>query len=387
MTKTLGIGSNYEGLRILRDNISFFFPPSSFAEAVIGIETKTEIRKMLDSVTVDLYSGNIPYELPSLDAFLQRLHGEERWSELEQAIKRHHEGTKNLLARKAMLGEKTSPLEVSRGRVKRRGSAVHERDRNSVIRGYKFLGDELPPEFDISCRCPSDRYYSARTKYRRKDPTTTHLACYHLAAHLYHVSATQEGVFLPFDFRQHPELALEALVMRKVNNKDYAEVDRFLLDHDVLTEQAKEMVRNRKATVEVLRSQYEFGDEWKIIDSLEQYARQRGYHYKGFAIDFQNRPEQTVGIVYERTDGAAVHILFDQKVWTMPFIVAKVPESSAEASYSMQIEGPLLKNLNRRFLDFDVRTQKPVVSVVRVPPDDILITVEQLQAYNTLRHS
>ena len=143
MAKTLGISPNYEGLRIVSGNNSYFFPPSSFAEAVIGVASEHEIREMLDSVTIDSVLNKVPFELPYLEAFLSSQNGEDPWSELEEAVMRHHEGVKNLLRIESVRGESTSPLKVSRATVKRRGSAVHERDRHTNIRGYKFIGASL----------------------------------------------------------------------------------------------------------------------------------------------------------------------------------------------------------------------------------------------------
>ena len=175
--------------------------------------------------------------------------------------------------------------------------------------------------------------------------------------------------------------------MRKVFNKDYAEVDRFLLSHDVLTKQAKDMVRKRKASVEVLKSQYNFGDMRRVIYELEDYIRGRGYSYKGFAVDFQNRPEETVGIVYEKADGSAIHILFDQKKWTMPFIVEKIPQNGG---YYPEREERLLHHLNTRIDDFDVMRQRRDISKISLPPSIIFVgtgqglTREQAQEYKKL---
>lgn len=386
MATTLGISPNYEGLRIVNGNNSYFFPPSSFAEAVIGGASEVEVKAMLDSVTVDALHSKSNLNLPSLEAFLLSQHGDDPWSELEEAVMKHHEGVKNLLRRRAILEEKNSPLDISRGGIKRRGNASRQRDRHTSARGYKLIGAELPPEYNISCDCDPFRFSTGKAQYRKNDPTTTHLVCYHVAAHLYYLSTDKEGVFLPFDFRKRPELVMESFVMRKVFNRDYAEVDRFLLNSDVLTEQAMEMVRKKKAAVEVLKSQYEFGEAWRIIYGLEDYIRGREYHYKGFATNFPNRSEQTIGIVYEKEDGA-LHILFDQKTWKMPFLVEKVPVHMFRGNHVVSLDEPLLQNLGVWFSDYDVRTQLRMVSRVMLPPNtiDVLMTLKQYQEYEKLR--
>ncbi|MBI2549968.1 hypothetical protein HYV83_02200 [Candidatus Woesearchaeota archaeon] len=405
-----GVNELYEGVTIITGRQKYILPPSSFAEAHIGMMKPGEIKHQLEGVIEEVINGRSA-EAPVI-AEIIRKKGGISYEDLEERVRKHHEERASLLNMEPIKDEDVSGGGVWYFVVKRRGDARGERDRKVVI-----SLDQRGNIVDFSCECPTYNKNLAKGNFDslmnpkeiygyylggnfgngalvqpQRDVSgfplfTTRIACYHVASALIQIAQSHGKYSLPFDFTN--VAIFEALVMDKFKDRKEADIDDYLIRQGALTEETVRRTSEGEQTLEVAKHSTNF-DKYshRIIQGLRRMLEQREYSFSGFATDFRGTPYKTTSVVFTKRDGRSVHILCDSKFGAydtlvdseLPFILSNVPvfvwTEEGKQQVMTEIGGNPIANTGTHFLRFDERTQTEVVSVITRPPRELLTGLE-----------
>lgn len=411
-----GINELFEGPTITYGSHKYVLPPSSFAEAEIGLMTPGQIKRGLEEV-LDLLTQNNTIEADAIRRVLKRK-GTIVLEDLVEKVKAHHEGTAKLITGKPVKQMNMSGGGIWYFEIRRRGKSTKERDRKGTV-GLDSEGNIA----QYACPCETYRYNLFKGNYDKLSEETnkngarqaaanaqlldvsgfpsfvTHVACYHVAAALTDISRTTGTYELLFKFI---ELAVfEALFMDVFRNIKEATIDDYLIRQGALTQETIGRISEGKLTLEVVKHMKNIDSRTQTIIGKIRLARERdGYTFSGFATDFRGTPYQTTSIILTKSDGRSVHILYDSRLRVsvqrvtptnlkletgLPLIMLNIPifvwMNEGRSPVAPEYSGDPVAIAGPPFRGFDERTGQEVVSII-ARPDRQFITTEEFSAYN-----
>ncbi len=271
-----------------------FFRPSAFYEAVAFTETETALQDAMDNS-----------DLPATESFR-----EERRSidDLAEEIKASHgeDGAKKLVQ---LTSEPVDTDAMYEKHVTTVPSRRNERFSGNSKRNVNVNNPGALHTLRTSCACHDGEALSNRSLFWSEreqeyvnlvmdefgiDPTETPQTdnhCYHSLAVL--LSIERERA-LPF--KPDVSLAVEALVERYVNDKSYLEVDRSLLQHDIISEELDEQRHNGNAHRAALKNTRSMHFYQKMLTAgLDYRFRENQSSYAGF-VDHPRDGHDHVGL-------------------------------------------------------------------------------------------
>jgi hypothetical protein len=407
--------------------------PSIYAEARLGVasyaEIKTELAKLVQSIKERKYQGEIPY----FKEWLKENKGRIQVEDLEKLLSKE-KGSAAMITEKAVDKAAESEQGTLTARVKARTTGV---DKNTLkywsvgMSNYALLdGSDMNPVFRRNCQCGQEGKHTNKRKLwdqtktdekklldeLLRDKLTTpkelgkelHLSCYHEAALITEtnlqnnherpktIQNLQEPTTIAFDFANRWDLVLEAFTRRYKFKQNYAEIDNYLFQNDIITPYFKGLMNEGKVNKEVIKKSRHFGDMQKqVIMNLHSMFLKNGFKYKGFANEFvdvanKRKSYSTVGIVYENpSKDTAYHIIYDNTFW-MPYIVKKefleFETQKKPRKYQISPLNLLFNKARREFIcEIDDRTQK-LAKVSIKEPKLIAATVQGAKAqYDSYR--
>jgi len=409
--------------------------PSMYAEARLGVasyaEIKAELAKLVQSIKERRYQGNIPY----FKEWLKENKGNIEVEDLEELVSKE-KGSAAMITEKAVDKAAESEQGTLTARVKARTTGV---DKDTLkywgveMSNYALLdGSDMNPVFRRNCQCGLKGKHTNKRKLwdstktdekklldellKDKDKLTTpkelgrelHLSCYHEAALITEtnlqnnherpktIQNLQEPTTIAFDFTNRWDLVFEVFARRYKYKQNYAEIDNYLFQNDIITPYFKGLMNEGKVNKEVVKKSRHFGDMQKqIIMNLHSMFLKHGFKYKGFANEFvevKNRKKsyQTTGIVYENpSKDTAYHIMYDNTFW-MPYIVKKefleFGTQRKPTKYQLSPLNLLFNKKRREFIyETDDRTQK-LAKVSIIEPQQAAASVQGAKAqYDSYR--
>ncbi len=382
--------------------------PSMYAEARIGVASPQEIESRMEQA------------LSSKDAYFLRKWSKEkkgiRLSDLVATARKNKKKSGSMITEEAISGSAQSSQGTLVFRVKSRTTGV---DKNTlklwdvVLSNYEIEKGAADPNFSRSCQCPftgkhinkkrlwADEDGNPEKEFledlidkgmttRKETGTKLHLACYHEAAaitamHLqnnYGADMNIPGIEgkrieSAFDLAERWDLALEAFARRYKFKQSYAEIDSFLMSHDIVSPYFKEEIKKGNIRKEIIKGRRHFERKaGKLMKELHKKMLSHGYRYKGYAREFTgNKKYESTGIVYEKGD-TSFHVVYNNKFW-LPFIVEKNTSNITDRRKPAKYTGNpvrMVKNKNKRN-EIDERTGRIAEIKMHMPSKDVLESV------------
>ncbi len=399
-----GINELFEGLTITYGNRKYILPPSSFAEAEIGLMSQAEVQRGLEEVLDEVMLDHA-IEAPAIRRAIQRGRGKVTMNDVVGRVKAHHEKRGKLITHKAVKQEKLTGGGVLFYEIERRGDSRKERNRD-----VKLEINGAGKIIQYSCPCETHDTNFAKGNYdaiselqqngsastnsssglqQMRDvsefPTfVTHVACYHIAVALLHSSKTNSLYRSHFKFTK--VMVFEALFKDVFGRVKEATIDDYLIRQGALTEETVRRVSEGELTLEVIKHMKNIDSRsQEIIGGIKRAREKDGYIFSGFATGLRGTPYQTASVVLTKQDGRSVHILYDSRLGLeLPFMMLNVPFfqwiSMGRTLPNSELTGNPLRETSQYLRRFDERTQQEVVSII-TKPDSHLITRAETQLY------
>ena len=400
-----GINELFEGLTITYGNYKYILPPSSFAEAEIGLMSQAEVQHSLEEV-LERVAEDDSVEAPAIRHALKRGKGTVSLEDVLNRVKTQHEKRGKLITHKAVRQEKMTGGGVLFYEIERRGDSRKERNRD-----VKLEIDGTGKIIQYSCPCETHDTNFAKGNYdaiselrqngsasvnisvgsqQMRDvsgfPTfVTHVACYHIAVALLHSGRTT-GLYRPhFEFTK--VAIFEALFMDVFRRIKEATIDDHLIRQSVLTEETVRQISEGELTLEVIKHMKNIDQRsQEIINGIKRVREKDGYVFSGFATDFRETPYQTASIVLMKQDGRSVHIVYDTRFGIeLPFMMLNIPVfqwiNMGRTLPTRELTGNPIRDVAQYFRRFNERTQQEVVSII-TRPDGNLITRQEATEYD-----
>ena len=163
---------------------------------------------------------------------------------------------------------------------------------------FLLQGRPMPDKI-LACKCPDHLYGLGKNRLWHKNfPLDRHafyrllklleekgiapesrelkLACYHIQAvmgkkrmeiqrpgHDYVQPSFDRA--MPFDFGEDWPLIFETLARRFIAKQSYASIDKFLFEHDIISDSYKDLIRKGQATLEAIKYRRHFSNEARPI--------------------------------------------------------------------------------------------------------------------------
>lgn len=407
-----GINELFEGPTITNGGHKYILPPSSFAEAELGLMTRNEIELGLEEVVEQVTNDGV-IEAPAIRWAIERAQKKGKQTvgleDVMERVKVHHEKRGKLITHTAVRQERITGGGVLSFDIERRGDSRKGKVR---LRDVNIEIDAAGKIIQYSCNCetydknfvkgnydPLSKEETDQNGARMKRLTmpgrqgrdvsgfpvfTTHVACYHIAAGLLQTSRTT-GLYTP-DFKFTKVAIFEALFMDVFRRIKEATIDDYLIRQGTITDELLGQISEGKLTLEVLKHSKNIDMRSKEIIGGVRMAREKdGYMFSGFATDFRETPFQTTSVVLTKNDGRSVHLLYDGRFGIeLPFMMLNIPFflwlNMGRAIPATAPQGNPIKEANKYFKRFDTRTQQEIVSIVTTP-DRHLITQEEGRLY------
>jgi len=391
-----GINELFEGPTVTHGSNKYVLPPSSFAEAEIGLMRPEDVKTGLEAV-LEHVSDDQTLEAPAIRRAIKQRKA--NFETLVDRVRKHHEGQSKLITQNAVKQGKLTGGGVWSYEINRRGDARRERPRK-----VKVDLDTSGGIIHFTCQCPTYLTNIVKGNYGRIGlsqsqplaaagqtydssgfPTfNTFIACYHVAVALTHISRTTGSFSLPFEFTN--EQMLEALFMDVFGNRKEATIDDYLIRQGTITPETLQKVSEGTLTIEVAKHMKSFDKRTKEIITGIMKARS-DYIFSGFATDFRGTPNKTASIVMTKADRRSIHILYDSALSPLPFVMLNIPvfiwRDEGRQPVTAEMAGDPIANCNNYVLRLDERTQQEVVSII-VRPDRQLLTNSEIGLYSKI---
>ncbi|MBI2581059.1 hypothetical protein HYV85_04630 [Candidatus Woesearchaeota archaeon] len=411
-----GINELFEGPTITDGTDKYLLTPSSFAEAEIGLMSKSEVRKGLEEVLKEA-TINPAFEAPSIRAAIclieKRLGRSVCLEDVLERVRAHHENSSALITKQPIKQAELSGGGVWHYTIRRRGNEKKERERAVTIKL-----DSSGNIMQYMCQCQTFRYNTAKGNYDTISeqqqngaalsgvavpmldvsgfPTfNVMVACYHVAASLIHISRTTGQYRVPFAFTNVS--VLEALFMDAFGGIKEATIDDYLIRSGALTQETIVQISEGNLTLEVVKHMKNIDKRaQEIINGIKRAREREVYAFSGFATDFRGTPFQTASIILTKNDGRSVHILYDSRLRIkapfsrpengaeLPLIMLNIPiftwmseGRTPPVSEMAELTGDPMVSTRGYFRGFDGRTQQEVVSIIARPDGHLLTPLER----------
>jgi hypothetical protein len=385
--------------------------PSLYAEARIGIAKPSEIENRLGDVVEGIKLGNSE-ATPYLSQWVQENRGL-TIDDLAKALRKSSKKSGAMITQEGIVGIPThssmnSLTTLVKGRKK--GTEKDTLKKWKVeLTNYDLRNEKTNPNFWRNCHCgfagshvnrkrlwATDKLEHERLYFEKLiaeglvDPREAdmllHLACYHEAAAITRIELennrgaprTIEGLegrqtTIAYDFIDRWDLAFEALARRYKFRQDYATIDEFLFEHDIISPYFKQLMAEGDVHREVIKKSRHFDSLGEaVMKRLHRRMLEHGYKYKGYAREFMDvgnkrKKYKTVGIVYEKGD-VSFHVVYDNTFWA-PFVVEKkITGTESKKRLTPYQRNPAKRAIHRRaWTELDDRTGKVAKTWVHRP--------------------
>ncbi len=414
-----GINELFEGLTITYGHDKYILPPSSFAEAEIGLMSRSEVREGLEDV-LETVIRDFRIDAPAIRttiSLIERRFGRGlKLEDLLGRVKAHHENSEALITKQPVKQAELSGGGVWYFTVRRRGTERKERAREVVIKL-----DNSGNITHYSCQCETYMKNFVKGNYDKLSklqirqngqhlqqaapadgrdvsgfPTfNTYIACYHVAVALKHITETTGTFAQPFEFSK--TAIFEALFMDVFRRIKEATIDDYLVRQGALTQETRRQISEGKLALEVAKHMKNIDQRaQEIINGIKRALEKEGYAFSCFATDFRGTPFQTASIILTKNDGRSVHVLYDSRLRIkapfskpeneaeLPLIMLNIPVfawmsegRTSSVSELTELTVDPIAGAGRYFRGFDWRTQQEVVSIIARPDGHLLTPLER----------
>lgn len=385
--------------------------PSLYAEARIGIAKPSEIENRLGDVIEEIKLGNSE-STPYLSQWIED-EGNLTIDDLTNALRKSPKKSGAMITQEAVIGIPThSSMNTLTTMVKgrKRGTEKDTLKKWKVeLTNYDLRNEKTNPNFWRNCHCSfagshinkkrlwaTDKLEHER-KYFEKliadglvDPREAdmllHLACYHEAVAITRIELennrgtpiTIKGIegkdtTIAYDFIDRWDLALETFARKYKFKQNYATIDEFLFEQDIISPYFKQLMAKGDVHREVIKKRRHFDSFGEgTIKRLHRKMLEHGYKYKGYAREFmgvgnKRKKYETIGIVYEKGD-VSFHVVYDDTFW-IPFVVEKkITGTESKKSLKPYQRNPAKRAIHgRAWTEIDDRTGKVAKTWVHRP--------------------
>ncbi len=363
------------------------YPPSSFASAYIATTPQQELSQTLQKIAqkIKANSRNFEASTPILTHLVLNGHQKQDFSleTLKEFYKKHFKSDKIITREGITQNQKSEPspknqfsniVESRRDGRKQRAYPIHSYGlkiysiedalRISFTGGSEYANTTLKRGNHWSEEKPHEKVHldflreNSIKDFDSELQLVDHTRAVYMTALANHYQAEHQRlniqndglIFLPMNFAQKPELALEAQLMQYAPNKvikqaqtnqetqaSIIDVDEYFLGKLslVLTEQShqlrdKRLARNGGAIR--YKSFSHKTQEWALLQAWEQhFMQEKNRHFWGYSIEFQGTPYQSVSMVYDfgnpklpNHTTRSVRIIPSNDVFRQPVILYKV---------------------------------------------------------------